>query len=106
MDGAGHVQHGVQAAVVERGAGNCHGAGLLVAPRIPRCMPCHITEQGPPREHPVEPADQVGGACGCSRREKLQREKTLSIGNLVLKKIDQIDERFANLALLSLSLTH
>lgn len=79
------VQHGVQTAVVEGGAGYGHGAGLLVSPWVPGRVPSHVTEQGTTGKHPVKPVYEVGGSSCRPGREELEREKLLTIGDFVLE---------------------
>lgn len=53
---AGHVQYGLQAAVVHGRAGDHHGRGLLVRARVPCWVPGHIYEERAACPHPVKPA--------------------------------------------------
>ena len=53
------VEHGIQAAVVQRCTSNSHGASLTLASWITGRVPRDVTEEGTTREHPVKPAYQV-----------------------------------------------
>lgn len=76
---AGHMKHGLQAAVVESSAGYGHGTGPLVSSRISRGVPGHVAEQRAPGEHLVEAADEVGSPRRCFWREEFQRKKLLFV---------------------------
>lgn len=51
---AGQVQDALQAAVVERRAGDHDGRGLLVRARVPRWVPRDVDEQRPAGSHTVK----------------------------------------------------
>lgn len=59
LPAAGHVQHSLQAAVVDGSAGNHHGGSLLVRAGVSCRMPGHVYEEGAARCHPVKPAGNV-----------------------------------------------
>ena len=66
---AGQVQDTLQAAVVDRRAGDHHGGRLLVGARVSRRVPGDVDEQGPSGAHAVKPMSrrtlvcEGGGLC-------------------------------------------
>lgn len=52
-------------------------------------MPRDVAEQRTPREHSVEPSDEVTRPCGGSRGEKLEREELVAAVDARLYLVDE-----------------
>jgi len=89
---ASQMQHGRQAAVVERRRGDAHRRGIdrVVLGRAAAGSPCDVDEERVALGEAVEARHQVPGARRRARREELEREEHLAVLDLLVDRLDEL----------------